>query len=323
MLVKPLDQPIVLEQLRSLLKRIPPSSPLQPRIEKELATRKAGFSGETSVDYYLPFIDEAAAVLRDIRLDTPHAHAQIDLLIVTPTFALIVELKNIAGVFQFDSIFQQCIRTFNDKEERFSNPLLQVERQKTQFVKWLKENRFPLLPVETLVLFTNGNTLIKGPDVSSARIGHLEILPAVMTKLESHYSKRVLRREIQQQLANALLQAHTPQRFNILSYFQLSETDVMKGVFCPTCSKGSMRRVHGSWKCHHCEAISKVAHVQALYEYQLLFGDTLTRKELQRFLGLSSRHTALRLIQNMKLRPADGRAKSQLYALPDLDFTRK
>ncbi|WP_197205174.1 nuclease-related domain-containing protein [Cytobacillus firmus] len=52
---------------------------------------------------------------------------QIDIIILTPYFISILEVKNISGSLYFNSIFTQMVRTIEDKEEGFPDPVKQVK----------------------------------------------------------------------------------------------------------------------------------------------------------------------------------------------------
>jgi hypothetical protein len=61
----------------------------------------------------------------------------------------------------FDQRFNQLIRTSKGTEEVFPDPILQAERQALQFITWLRDNKLPSLPLETLVVITNPYSFIK------------------------------------------------------------------------------------------------------------------------------------------------------------------
>ncbi|MDA6162049.1 nuclease-related domain-containing protein, partial [Escherichia coli] len=68
--------------------------------------------------------DKEFTILHDLRLFNGSTYS----LILSPYFALIIEVKNILGTLLFDETFNQFIRTRNEKEEGFPNPLIQAKR---------------------------------------------------------------------------------------------------------------------------------------------------------------------------------------------------
>lgn len=70
-------------------------------------------------------------------------------------------MKNIAGTIIFDDSFQQMIRIANDAEDVFPDPVIQVNHQKYQFSRFLRKRKIPYIPIETLVVMTNTQALMK------------------------------------------------------------------------------------------------------------------------------------------------------------------
>lgn len=78
----------------------------------------AGYRGEQSLDYYLGFLTNYF-ILHDLRLPDRDHHFQLDTLLISPYFILILEVKNISGTLIFDDHFKQLIRVTPEKEEGF------------------------------------------------------------------------------------------------------------------------------------------------------------------------------------------------------------
>ncbi|HEU5141363.1 MAG TPA: nuclease-related domain-containing protein, partial [Bacillales bacterium] len=136
--------PLTIRKRTALLRRLPPSHPKRPQIEKQLAKYNAGYRGERSIEYYLSFLPEKQYhIFHDLRLTSGDHFFQLDTLLVSPSFILILEVKNISGTLHFDNTFHQLIRTIEDRKEGFNDPLLQVEHQKTQLANWLSQHKFP------------------------------------------------------------------------------------------------------------------------------------------------------------------------------------
>nr|WP_276310196.1 nuclease-related domain-containing protein [Bacillus salacetis] len=79
---------------------------------------------------------------------------QIDSVIITGKYILIVETKNMPGTLNFDTEFNQLIRTNEKVEEAFSDPMIQVKRHKAQLRKWLACLHLSHLPIESLVVIS-------------------------------------------------------------------------------------------------------------------------------------------------------------------------
>ena len=61
--------------------------------------------------------------------------------------------------FYFDDTFKQIIRTLNDQNEAFDDPVLQVKLQRKQLQEWLSVKQLPLIPIETLVVSANSKAV--------------------------------------------------------------------------------------------------------------------------------------------------------------------
>ncbi|MGM0851725.1 MAG: nuclease-related domain-containing protein [Bacillota bacterium] len=85
---------------------------------------------------------------------------QIDTLILTRNFILILEIKNIAGSLEFRTEFEQFSRTLNGEVTGFPNPISQANRYKIHLTQWPQKKRLPIIPIEFLVVFTNSSSLI-------------------------------------------------------------------------------------------------------------------------------------------------------------------
>jgi hypothetical protein len=87
-------------------------------------------------------------IFHDLRLKNTEYYFQIDSLILSPYFALIIEVKNIAGTLHFDPVFDQLIRKLYDTEQGLPDPLSQVRKQTNQLYKWIEAHNIPILPIE-------------------------------------------------------------------------------------------------------------------------------------------------------------------------------
>src|SRR5690606_7036726 len=97
------------------------------------------------------------------------------------------------------------------------------------------------------------------------------------------FDKKTLRK-----LCKKLLISHTPKNTNLLAKYDLSVSELKRGVQCPECGKFPMKRKHGTWFCPFCHIKDKNAHIQALYDYFLLVDSSITNKKFREFVGIGS-----------------------------------
>ncbi|ENQ3080922.1 nuclease-related domain-containing protein [Bacillus multifaciens] len=320
MIVKERKMPIYLRQLEALFRRVPTDHPKRDAISETLAKHKAGYKGEQAIDYPLSFLpDKKYSILHDIRLFDHDHYFQIDTLILSTRFILLLEIKNITGTLLFDSEFNQLIRISEQKSEGFPDPILQITRQERQLQKWLHLYGFSTLPIESLVVISTPRTIIKTSSHEqdfSRKVIHSANLPHKIDDLERMHVEILSVQEIQD-LTFQMITNHSPLHRNILEQYQIAKHELLKGVQCPECSYLPMVKTMKGWYCSNCNDISKSAHKDALQEYALLLGTTVTNKELKEFLHITSSSVIKRLIGAMNL-PYKGEYKGRKYDLTSL-----
>ena len=133
LIIKPRDNPTHLLQIEALNRRTPPHHRNKESISIQARNLRTGYNGEKSLDFTLGFLpSDTFKILHYLRIEDTNGHFQIDTLILSPYFVLIIEVKNIYGTITFDNM-GQAIRTRNDgTEEGFNNPVEQVILQEYQ-----------------------------------------------------------------------------------------------------------------------------------------------------------------------------------------------
>ncbi|MFJ7407793.1 MULTISPECIES: hypothetical protein [unclassified Lysinibacillus] len=85
--------------------------------------------------------------------------------------------------------------------------------------------------------------------------------------------------------------------YPLCRYYQIDPNVLQRGVFCENCGHFGMKKQKRSWFCHSCQHQSTDAHVQALKDYYMLVGDTITNRDCREFLKIDSEYIAKRLLQ--------------------------
>ncbi|MBY6037131.1 NERD domain-containing protein [Fictibacillus nanhaiensis] len=318
MIVKEATESIKIVRLKEILKRISPTHLKRNELEGELARSHAGFRGEQSLFYHLDLLPhDDCFIFHDLRIPHKSSFFQLDILILTPTFFLIIEVKNMAGTLIFDQEFNQLHRILNGIEETFADPVSQIYRQTFLFKEWLNNQRLPKIPIESLIIISNPHTRIKSiPDKTnlSKMVTHSSnLLPRFHRFLHMHNKEIMTKKEIKK-LSRLLLKQHTQNSSDLFEQFSISENNLIKGVPCPNCESIPMIRKKRQWFCEKCFLFSKDAHVEALKTYRILFGPRITNSQCRDFLKLSSRHTTKHLLRSLHL-PESGLGKYKNYEL--------
>lgn len=312
--------PVIISKLEALLRRLSKYFVRRLEIESQLGKFKAGYSGELSLDYYLNNLpDKEYVILHDLRLQIKSSFIQIDTLILHRHFILILEVKNIAGDIYIDTNFNQMIRTLNGKTEVFPDPILQAYRQKVELERWLMENKCPTVPIEHLVVLTNPHTQIKNTteEQVTQRLVRSAKLPFKIESYTHFYPIPSLTPKELSKMTKLLLKHHTPQTYDVLHQFNVSQTDIICGVYCVQCESAPMERMGGTWRCRSCKSVQKDAHVYSLRDYAFLIRPSITNREAREFLQLESPSATRKILQKMNL-STTGSTKDKRYDLTPL-----
>ncbi|WP_134704645.1 nuclease-related domain-containing protein [Ammoniphilus sp. YIM 78166] len=318
MIIKTRETPILLQQEEALKRRLPASHPHYEDLSYSIAKGRKGHAGEKQVDYEVSFLpDRDYLMFQDLRLMVGSKRAfQIDLLILSPHLAILIETKNIYGKLFFDRFSKQVIRTYKNKQEGFPNPILQGRKHQSLFQEWLVTHQFSRMPVEHLVAIGDPATIVETNDNAIfQKVLHAAHIPDKILELHEGTAQALLNSNATEQLSKLLLDKHTVYYTDVLKKYRVDPSQLIEGVLCPNCQLPGMARGHSAWHCSGCGGRSKDAHVQAVRDYLLLFG-SITNEQCRRFLKLSSPDTAKRILTSLKL-PYRGLYKDRTYLLWD------
>ncbi|WP_283154258.1 NERD domain-containing protein [Guptibacillus hwajinpoensis] len=318
------DPPLHLHKLSTLLDRLPSHHLRFEEVKEQLSMYQAGISGEKSIDFPLSFLDDKRfSIYHDLRISDGVHHFQIDTLVISQHYLLILEVKNISGTLNFDTTFNQLIRISDTKEEAFPNPLTQVERQRSQLRALLQKMKIPEVPIETLIVVANRRAVLKATEpvqFISSKVIRSEYLPTKVKSLDQRYGELWLTMKEVRKLGRTFVKLHEPLDRDVLKRFSISRNDLLVGVACPECARLAMRRLHGRWYCERCGAYSRDAHLRALQDYALLVSREITNQEARRFLRMDSVSAASKMLRAMNLH-CEGIKKGRKYYL-EVDLNR-
>jgi hypothetical protein len=309
--------PLKIKQIEALLRNLRQNHFKEPLIQQDLKKRIAGFNGEKAVDYHLSFLtDKRYLIFNDLRLPlTPHFF-QIDSLIVTPFYCLILEIKNISGTLMIDPEFNQLTKHYNGIETGFTDPISQAQRQKLFLQRFFYDNKLVKPPIVFLVVISNPNTILKmakGQTLSPpyTKIIHAQNLISEISKLNNLYTNEIASKKDISKIKRCLLNSHEPGYTNILNQYGIDGAELFKGVQCESCL-GKMERIPRIWYCDRCKFTSYHSHKQAIEDYFLLVKPFITNKELRDLLGIQSSKTARILLNSLNLKTT-GSTKGTVY----------
>lgn len=309
-----------MRKLEALDRRLHPTHHKKQSIADKLGSEKAGFRGEVALDYHLTFLpNENYYIFHNLRLqDNKKRFFQIDTLILTPKFHLILDTKNFSGTLFFDQEFQQLVRTNQNESKAYSDPILQIKRQRLQLQSWLNDHQFPLAPVFPFVIISFPSTTIQtNPQYAHLlrNVIHSAALPFKVEELEKNHHTTLLTKKELNVISRKLIKKHVPNNPDILAKYQIRKEDIIPGVYCNNCLSFSMKREWGNWKCKQCNHMDPTAHLSAIEDYSLLFGQNITNPELRAFLGIESESVARKILTSV-CHETFGEKKNRGYKIP-------
>lgn len=300
MIVKRLEKPLLIPKLEALLTRIVPSHEKIPFIQSDLQKNHAGYRGEKSLSFTFSFLPEKEYhILHDLRLFDGKHYFQMDVLILSTKYLLLLEVKNISGELHFDTKFNQLIRTKGGKKTAFPDPLIQIKRLKGQLQQVLKLD--PSIPIYSLIIMTNPSSIIttnSSKHPLANQILHSSYLPFQMEQISESLSHHALDIPSIKNIIKKLKKKHTPLNFSVLSKYNLERKHIQDGVICKNCSYLPMSRINANWYCPKCGFKDKNAHLHALQDYYYLYGETITNQQAKKILQIDSTSLAIRLLKS-------------------------
>lgn len=307
--------------LEVLLGRLALNHPNRSYIEGELGKATAGWRGEQAIDYYLTFLPkEKYRILHDLRLeDNEKRFFQIDTILLSRKYYVILEVKNMAGNLFFNNNPQQLVQTLNNEEKAYQCPIMQVERQRLQLLAFLRSFQLPEVPIFVLVVSSHANTVIKiAPNFKKANqcVIQTAALPEKMNSIEVNVQEDKLTEKELKKVSRLLIKHHQPLKPNYLETYKILQSEILSGVHCPNCSQLPMQRKRGTWYCPSCQHSSKNAHLAAIHDYSVLISSTITNQQLRGFLHLPSPSVASKILSSLTFKKS-GILKGSHYLLKE------
>lgn len=300
-------------ELEAAVRRVSHHHPAFPKIQAQLANTRAGFGGEQELDRVLKLykFPEDTYILNDLSLSSSSLF-QIDTLLLTTKFALICEVKNIAGELSVKENPPQMLRLADDgSTSGFLSPLAQVSNTCQLFEDWLIDRDIQL-PVFGCVVMAYEKQRITLP-TSEIPTLFPRLVPKYVRSLMNE-SPLITEKELTS-LTKLLLKAHKEYiPVPVFMKYNIELAHIKFGVECPECNRLGMWKKGKSWYCPTCKTRSSDAHVQAITDWFTLVREPLSNKACRMILGLKSPRSALRLITEMGL-IAKGSNRGRTYTL--------
>ncbi|MEO4053422.1 nuclease-related domain-containing protein [Solibacillus sp. CAU 1738] len=299
----------------SLLRRGELNNEQRRQLEVMLWQCERGFEGEQRADRYW----------HDLQLDVPHVllHGyetenkynfshQIDTILITNRFLLIVELKNIGGVISYDERTNQFVRILHGERLALTDPFAQVSRHESLVERVLWDVGVEL-PILTAVIITSSSSIIE------MMPPHFQVFKLSGLRLKLHdwlksYPVRVSNNMV------FLIKDELLKKYKIRKWkHPFGKIPIRSGALCKCGSV--MYYSRGRFVCA-CGQISREALLQGLHDYRLLINEWITNKELREFFLIDSADVANKLLTRAGFY-YEGSNKGRRYLIPETVWRKK
>lgn len=213
--------------------------------------RSAGIRGEKEALRYLieGLHHTKAHILYDYHASFPSKHfIQIDFIVITEKFIILLEVKNIKGYISFQTNPPQLIRKLNDQLQSMDCPFIQLDRNLANFKRLLSDTS---VPVYAAIVWTNRSAIIeKSTQSTSHPVLTLKQIPQYLQFLSLQSGKTIPIKSI----SNRLLQKSSPFiKTNLCENYHVSPNELTQGLLCLDCGE-ILLRIERSWICRQCKA---------------------------------------------------------------------
>lgn len=288
--------------LGALKKRLPPHHEKYPIILEELGRNEAGEKGEERVMALLECseLPKNTYVLHNVCFKAV-IEVQIDVLIITPSWCLAMEVKNWNGSIYFNDNPSQVICEKDDQVKIYTNPESQLEQYCYGLEALLMKHQIKM-PIYGLIVFPFNNAIIKkSPKKFPVKMGrdYLRYILSIQTDKPIADPKSVAK----------ILQLNFEQwgNFPLCKFYEINPEHILTGVECPTCGTFPMKKASRTWYCPRCENTHMKAHVKSLNDYYMLIRNSISSQEAVKFLELRNRHEAKRIVKDNSISRPDNR----------------
>ncbi|MBO0586076.1 nuclease-related domain-containing protein [Sporosarcina sp. E16_8] len=287
------NQPVLLKAIPRLIARLNPDHRKIQILKDHLYRIGAGYSGECNVDSYIGRTNfpHLTKVFSDVHLRISSSFTfQIDTLIITERFALIIEVKNLKDTVRFVQNPPHLVQELESGNEVIIDcPIFQIETNKSNLNEWFQQRGIPLKTISLFVL-ANPNTKVKDvphdfPIIYKKQLPYyLQNLQPIETVLSIAQIQDITRKIYSEQ------QQFNP--FPLCSYYHISSTDLRTGLLCHNCNEKLLRKNRETWLCPGCSKDSIDPINEGIQDWLMLVKSSINNEECRNFLRLKDKHAA-------------------------------
>ena len=295
-------KPILLKGIPRLIARLHPEHRKVQFLEKQLYRIGAGYSGECNVDAYIERtkFPQMVKIFTDVHLcNSPKFTFQIDTLVITERYVLIIEVKNLKDTVRFvpnPPHLEQVLETGD--EVVLDCPVYQIESNKSNLDEWFLQRGIHLKTLGLLVLANPNTKVIDAPN--DFPIIYKKQIPFYLQKLRP--TERILTPNQIQTITRQLIAEQ--QQFNpfpLCSYYHINPSDLRKGLLCHNCHGRLQQKNRETWYCPSCSKKADDPYNEAIQDWFMLVKNSMNNKECRNFLGLKDGNAARYILSKSSL----------------------
>ncbi|MBW9158794.1 HRDC domain-containing protein [Clostridium tagluense] len=227
-----------LEDLEELFEKV--KSKKKNLIKKDIILLKVGLDGEKNVNYELKNSFIPMICLHDIRISHEDNIAQLDYVLVTEYFTMVIETKKLTGDIVINEAGEFTRKFKNNygkviKEEGMYSPISQNSRHVRILEDMLKKNGLiKIRPVYSMVVIANPKSIInrtKAPaDIKNNIIKHDRITDMLNKKIKKVIPSEKMRESQMMDIANFLKNNHTEITYDYYKKYGLTDEDFKEDI---------------------------------------------------------------------------------------------
>lgn len=293
---------------KCLLRRLPKTHDQYSTFQEEFSRLDAGIAGETRVAREMLDIPYNYIWLKNYQCfspqNTPH---QIDFIIFSPHFAVVLEVKNISGNLYFQPESKEFYRVRNDGQiDYFRSPFDQAIRHQ-QLLEQLFEMWSTPLPVTYAVVNTNTNSRI-GTTFEGLPIFHISYLRVYLNQLLSKYPSRNIDLFALKDKLQSFSVVFPPRKL-------VNDSEILTGIICNVCHS-KMIYNQGISICANCKNRTYNGILETLRDYYFLINTTISNSEFRWFSEIECKSRASKILSRLPLNKI-GNYRSTRYIIPE------
>ena len=281
--------------------RLPDDHKHYNNVLQKISAIEAGYYGEKRADRSLLEVQfpEEVCIIPDFHMKVhQNRYVQIDTLIITRSYFLIIEVKNMIGTINFRTSPNQILRILNDEIIPLKCPIVQLERNQDGLQIWQDQNDWNL-PIYTALVFASDRAIIENAPANK-NILFTKNLPLYIQKLNKippKLSKNQFRRLTQKVLQRNIRFAEKP----LCEKLDINLNELKKGILCSHCGGQLFRLTERKWICRTCNKQDKDPISRNIEDLFILIKAEITMKECAQLLQPKSRFMLNYTFKKMQL----------------------